>query len=164
MLSAITPVQVKEVIRLVEQWSDARKARADESQKQSPDEIIHDPERRKLTDYLYALSDEGRGELIALMLLGRGDFDHSYESALATQSKYTSADDQVAYLIGKTVRLAEYLGIGWMPSDAAPNPWVTRAPPREFTRAGRSFSRGANRNSSLPPLKPSDHLVGAQQE
>ena len=70
MLSAITPVQVKEVIRLVEQWSDARKARADESQKQFPDEIIHDPERRKLTDYLYALSDEGRGELIALMLLG----------------------------------------------------------------------------------------------
>jgi hypothetical protein len=112
MLSAITPVQVKEVIRLVEQWSDARKARADESQKQSPDEIIHDPERRKLTDYLYALSDEGRGELISLMLLGRGDFDHSYESALETRSKYTSADDQVAYLIGKTVRLAEYLGIG----------------------------------------------------
>jgi hypothetical protein len=112
MLSAITPVQVKEVIFLVEQWSDARKARAAEGQTQSADEIMHDSERRELTDYLYALSDEGRGELIALMLLGRGDFDHSYESALETRTKYISADDQVAYLIGKTVRLAEYLRIG----------------------------------------------------
>jgi hypothetical protein len=46
------------------------------------------------------------------MLLGRGDFDHSYQNALETCSKYTSADDQVVYLMGKTVRLAEYLSIG----------------------------------------------------
>jgi Protein of unknown function (DUF3775) len=112
MLSAITSVQVKEVIFLVERWSEARTIRTAEGQTQSPDEIRHDPERRKLTDYLYALSDEGRGELIALMLLGRGDFDHSYESAIETRTKYTSADDQVAYLLGKTVRLADYLRIG----------------------------------------------------
>ena len=90
MFSAITPVQVREVIFLVEQWSDVRKARAAEGLTQSPDEIMHDPKRQELTDYLYALSDEGRGELIALMLLGRGDFDHSYESALETRTNTRS--------------------------------------------------------------------------
>jgi hypothetical protein len=112
MLRAITPAQVEEVVSLLNQLSDARKARAAEGQTQSFDEIVHDPKRRDLTDYLYALSDEARGELIVLMLVGRGDVDHSYERALETRSKYISADDQVAYLISKTVRLAEYLRIG----------------------------------------------------
>jgi hypothetical protein len=112
MLSAITSGQVKEVIDLVKRWSDARKARTAVGQTQSTEEIMHDPVRRQLTDYLYALSNEGRGQLIALMLLGRGDFDHSYENVIEARIKYTSADDQVAYLISKTVRLAEYLRIG----------------------------------------------------
>jgi hypothetical protein len=112
MLNAITPAQVDQVISLLEQLSEARKARTAEGKTQTSDEIINDPERRQLTDYLYALSDGARKELIALMLLGRGDFDHSYESALETCSRYTSADDQVVYLMGKTVRLAEYLSIG----------------------------------------------------
>ncbi len=90
----------------------ARTARTAEGKKQTADEIINDPERRQLTDYLYGLSSEARKELIALMLLGRGDFDHSYQNALETCSKYTDADDQVVYLMSKTVRLAEYLGIG----------------------------------------------------
>jgi hypothetical protein len=46
------------------------------------------------------------------MLVGRGDVDHSYERALDTRSKYTSADDQVTYLISKAFRLAEYLRSG----------------------------------------------------
>jgi hypothetical protein len=112
VLRAITRAQVDEVISLLERLSAARKARAAEDQTQSPDEIIHGPQRRELSDYLYALSDETRGELIVLMLVGRGDVDHSYEKALDTRSKYTSADDQVAYLVSKTVRLAEYLRIG----------------------------------------------------
>jgi hypothetical protein len=111
MLKEITPAQVEEVVSLLERLSEARKARAAAGQTQSFDEIVDDPMRRELTDYLYALSDEARGELIALMLVGRGDVDHSYERALETRSKYTSADDQVAYLISK-VRLAEYLRIG----------------------------------------------------
>jgi hypothetical protein len=78
---------------------------------QTVDEIVDDPRRRQLTDYLYALSDEARKELIALTLLGRGDFDHSHERAVETCARYTSADDQVLYLMGKTVRLAEYLRI-----------------------------------------------------
>jgi Protein of unknown function (DUF3775) len=112
MLNAITPAEVEQVIFLLEQLSEARKKRASEGKTQTSDEIINDPERRQLTDYLYTLSDEARKELIALMLLGRGDFDHSYQNALATCSRYTSADDQVVYLMGKTVRLAEYLGTG----------------------------------------------------
>ena len=46
-----------------------------------------------------------------MTLLGRGDFDHSYQRAIETSARYTNADDQVLYLMGKTVRLAEYLTI-----------------------------------------------------
>jgi Protein of unknown function (DUF3775) len=88
-----------------------REARA-KCSTQSPDEIIHDPQRWKLTDYLYSLSDEARGDLIVLMLVGRGDVEHAAERAAEICLKYTSADDQVAYLMSKTVRLAEYLKIG----------------------------------------------------
>jgi hypothetical protein len=46
------------------------------------------------------------------MLIGRGDVKQSYEAAVETRSKYTTADDQVSYLMSKTFRLAEYLRIG----------------------------------------------------
>ncbi len=110
MLNAITPAQIAEMLLLLEQMAEARHARA--GKEQSVDEVVNDPCRRELTDYLYGLNDDARKELIALMLLGRGDFDHSYERALETCSRYTTADDQVIYLMGKTVRLAEYLRIG----------------------------------------------------
>jgi Protein of unknown function (DUF3775) len=111
MLNAITQAEVEECIVLLDQLSEARKARTDEGRRQTVDEIVDDPRRRQLTDYLYALSDEARKELIALTLLGRGDFDHSHERAVETCARYTTADDQVLYLMGKTVRLAEYLRI-----------------------------------------------------
>ena len=110
MLNAITPDRVEEVIVLLERMAEARRARA--GKQQSVDEVVNDPCRRELTDYLYGLSDDARKELIALLLLGRGDFEHSYERALETCARYTGADDQVIYLMGKTVRLAEYLRIG----------------------------------------------------
>jgi uncharacterized protein DUF3775 len=112
MLNAITTAEVEQVIALLEQFSESRKAVAAEGRKQTPDEIINDPGRKQLTDHFYALSNEARKELIALMLLGRGDFEHSYERAIETCSRYSSDDDQVIYLMGKTVRLAEYLRIG----------------------------------------------------
>jgi len=112
MLNAITPAQVEDFIFLLEQLSEARKARAAEGKKQTVDNIVDDPRRPQLTDYLYALSHESRKELIVLTLLGRGDFDHSYETAMETCARYNNADDQVLYLMGKTVRLAEYLSIG----------------------------------------------------
>jgi hypothetical protein len=117
MITALTPAQIENVISLLEQLSEARKAGAAEGR---TDEIMYDPERRNLTDFLYSLSDEARGELITLMLLGRGDFDYSSERAIETRSKYTNADDQVAYLISKTVRLAEYLRIGWAAIQRSP--------------------------------------------
>jgi hypothetical protein len=55
MLKAITPA----LIFLLEQLSEARKARAAEGKKQTTDEIVDDSRRRQLTDYLYALSDQG---------------------------------------------------------------------------------------------------------
>jgi hypothetical protein len=112
MLRAITPAHVENVIGLLERLSSERRMRAAGGQKQSSEEIIHDPLRRKLTDYLYALNDEARGELILLMLAGRGDVEHAFTRALDARSKYINADDQVAYLLGKTVKLAEYLRIG----------------------------------------------------
>jgi Protein of unknown function (DUF3775) len=112
MLKAITPVQVEQLIGLLERLSRARQVRAAEDYVQSSDEIIHDPLRRELTKYLYALSEEARDELILLMLAGRGDIEHAFTRALDTRSKYVNGDDQVSYLLGKTVRLAEYLRIG----------------------------------------------------
>lgn len=112
MLRTVTPVEVEEVILLLDRLTEARKAWAAQGTPQSSEEIINAPERRALTDYLYGLSEAARKELIALMLLGRGDFEHSYQRALETCSKYVDPDDQVLYLMSKTVRLAEYLRIG----------------------------------------------------
>jgi hypothetical protein len=112
MLHALNSSDVEQIILMLQQLSAARKARAAERRAETVDEIINDPGRRQLTDYFYSLSDEARKELIALMLLGRGDFDHAYENAVATCSRYATADDQVLYLMGKTVRLAEYLRAG----------------------------------------------------
>jgi hypothetical protein len=112
MLNALTSIEVEQIILLLQQFSAARKAKAAEGKAETVDEIINDPGRRQLTDYFYSLSGEARKELIALMLLGRGDFDHAYENAVATCSRYATADDQVLYLMGKTVRLADYLKVG----------------------------------------------------
>ena len=108
----LTQAQLEEVMSLLERVSQARKARAADGTSRSVDEIVDDPQRRQLLDYLYSLSSEERGELITLMLIGRGDVKQSYEAAVETRSKYTTADDQVSYLMSKTFRLAEYLRIG----------------------------------------------------
>jgi hypothetical protein len=76
------------------------------------DEIVDDPKRHQLSDYLYGLSDEVRQDLVALTLLGRGDFDRDYERAMETCARYSNNDDQVLFLMGKTVRFADYLRIG----------------------------------------------------
>jgi hypothetical protein len=61
MLNAITTAQVEEIIALLDQLSEARKARATEGKQQTVDEIVDDPRRRQLSDYLYALSDDTQG-------------------------------------------------------------------------------------------------------
>ena len=112
MLTAITPQQVEEVISLLERTSEARKARLADGTREYVDEIADDPQRQELVNYLYSLSEGARGELIVLMLRGRGDIQYAYERALETLSKYTAADDQVCYLMAKAHRLAECLRIG----------------------------------------------------
>ena len=112
MLRAITPAQLAEVLVLLKQLSEARSARAADGLTQISNEILEDRKRRELIDYLYSLTEEARGELIVLMLVGRGDVDHAHKRAIEIRSKYTSADDQVTYLMSKTFRLAEYLKIG----------------------------------------------------
>ena len=47
-----------------------------------------------------------------MTLLGRGDFDRDYERAMETCARYSNSDDQVLFLMGKAVRLADYLRIG----------------------------------------------------
>jgi hypothetical protein len=111
MLMAITTAQLQDVVSLADRLSQARRATG---HAQSPDEVLRDPERWELTDYLYSLSDEARCDLILLMLVGRGDVKHASERAAEACLKYRSADDQVAYLLSKSIRLAEYLKIGML--------------------------------------------------
>jgi hypothetical protein len=111
MLMAITAAQLQDVVSLSDRLSQARRATG---HAQSPDEVLRDPVRWELTDYLYSLSDEARRDLILLMLVGRGDVKHASERAAEACLKYRSADDQVAYLMSKSVRLAEYLKIGML--------------------------------------------------
>jgi hypothetical protein len=111
MSTAITAAQLQDVVSLSDRLSQARRATG---HAQSPDEVLRDPVRWELTDYLYSLSDEARRDLILLMLVGRGDVKHASERAAETCLKYRSADDQVAYLMSKSVRLAEYLKIGML--------------------------------------------------
>jgi hypothetical protein len=53
-----------------------------------------------------------RPTLAATILADDCDVDEAAEHEICL--KYTSADDQVAYLMSKTVRLAEYLKIGML--------------------------------------------------
>jgi hypothetical protein len=65
----ITRDQVEEVIAFIERLSEARKNEGCWRNNRSFDEIVDDPERRELVNYLYSLSSEARGELITLMLI-----------------------------------------------------------------------------------------------
>ena len=82
MLRAITPIQVEELISVLDRLAEARKARAAQGYMQSSDEIIHDPLRRELIDLLYALSNEARDEMLLLMLAGRGGIDYDFTGGL----------------------------------------------------------------------------------
>jgi Protein of unknown function (DUF3775) len=112
VLNASTPAQVEELVVLLEQLSEVRRTGAAEGRKPTVDEIVDNPKRRQLIDYLYGLSDEVRQDLVALTLLGRGDFNHDYKRATETCARYSNSDDQVLFLMGKSVRLADYLRIG----------------------------------------------------
>jgi hypothetical protein len=68
--------------------------------------------------------------------------------ALDTRSKYGNADDQVAYLLGKTVRLAEYLRIGLGAVDAATG--RLQGPDRRGERGVENALRGTSPTAEPP--------------
>jgi hypothetical protein len=73
--------------------------------------IMYDPDRRELVQTLFALNRAARTELVALMLLGRGDFKE-FDAAVAHCCQYTRASNQVSYILGKTAVLSKYLKSG----------------------------------------------------
>jgi hypothetical protein len=113
MLQALSPEQIQDVISLVNDLRAKNQAREKSGEEPSIEDILYSPERQKLAAYLLNLSVAARTELIALMLLGRGDEFKSYSTALAHSLKYKKdAGGQVLYIFGKTMRLAKYLTDG----------------------------------------------------
>ena len=88
MLQALSPEQVQDVISLVNDLRAKNQAREKSGEEPSIEDILYSPERQKLAAYLLNLSVAARTELIALMLLGRGDEFKSYSTALAHSLKY----------------------------------------------------------------------------
>ena len=69
------------------------------------------PTEEELAAALNGLGDEQRIEILALMWLGRGDFDREeWRSALA-QAREVHNENETGYLVG-TPLLADYLEIG----------------------------------------------------
>jgi Protein of unknown function (DUF3775) len=92
MLQALSPEQVQDVISLVNDLRAKNQAREKSGEEPSIEDILYSPERQKLAAYLLNLSVAARTELIALMLLGRGDEFKSYSTALAHSLKYLSTN------------------------------------------------------------------------
>jgi hypothetical protein len=75
------------------------------------EDTADNPTRQELAAALDSLDDDQRVELLALMWVGRGDFDRDeWRSALA-QAREVHNEKETDYLIG-TPLLADYLEIG----------------------------------------------------
>ena len=69
------------------------------------------PIQQELSAALNALDDEQRIEILALMWLGRGDFDRSERRAALAQAREIHNAHETSYLLG-TPLLADYLEEG----------------------------------------------------
>jgi hypothetical protein len=69
------------------------------------------PTRQELAAALEALDDDQRVEVLALMWVGRGDFDRDEWREALTQARETHNASEIDYLIG-TPLLADYLEVG----------------------------------------------------
>lgn len=69
------------------------------------------PTEQELTAALDMLDDEQRVEILALMWLGRGDFDREEWAEALTQAREVHNAKETSYLIG-TPLLADYLETG----------------------------------------------------
>ncbi len=69
------------------------------------------PTEEELEAALNALDDEQRTEILALMWVGRGDFDRDEWAAALAQARDIHNEHETSYLVG-TPLLADYLEIG----------------------------------------------------
>jgi hypothetical protein len=69
------------------------------------------PTEEELAAALNVLDDEQRIEVLALMWLGRGDFDRDQWREALAQARQVHDENETSYLIG-TPLLADYLEIG----------------------------------------------------
>lgn len=72
------------------------------------EDTADNPTRQELEGALQALDDTQRIELLALMWLGRGDYDASEWSEALNQAREVHDEHEIDYLIG-TPLLADYL-------------------------------------------------------
>jgi hypothetical protein len=75
------------------------------------EEILNDRSWQKLDNFLSGLSRSERIELIALMLLGRGDTSDTWQDLIKTGEEMPD-DEQVRYISGKSGALDWYLRDG----------------------------------------------------
>jgi Protein of unknown function (DUF3775) len=72
------------------------------------EDTCDNPTRQELVAALEALDDEQRTEILALLWLGRGDFDVAEWHDAMVQAREIRNEHEIAYLIG-TPLLADYL-------------------------------------------------------
>lgn len=70
-----------------------------------------DPSYQQIDGYIKAMNDDERAELLALMLVGRGDYDISEWSSALQEARDYDTPDFTAYLMGHPM-LADYLEEG----------------------------------------------------
>jgi len=93
------------VARSKQEWSDASEF--------TPDRVAEiKPKRQALAAAIETLSDGARKELVALMLVGRGDTPDATFDDYLEQGKSRSKEDDIAYAIEKSLGLPKYLRDG----------------------------------------------------
>ena len=112
-----TPLeQLAYIVEKAREFDAMTDASGDESGSNASDDgevaILEDtadnPTRQELEGALQALDDTQRIELLALMWLGRGDYDASEWSGALDQAREVHDEHEIDYLIG-TPLLADYL-------------------------------------------------------
>lgn len=71
----------------------------------------NDPSYQQIDGFIKAMNDDERAELLALMLVGRGDYDISEWSSALQDARDYDTPDFTAYLMGHPL-LADYLEEG----------------------------------------------------
>ena len=84
---------------------------ADDDEREIPLDTPDNPTEQELRDAIDGLGIPERQELLALMWLGRGDYDAESWSEALQQARQTQSASETAYLLG-TPLLADYIEEG----------------------------------------------------